>query len=299
MRRSMLLIFFLAVFAFPFETAQAVRPGETPPPQSLELRMNAGFVFPSALSTCKAGIENPASSGLWLRYALTIEAEELFEKTGVKSVVSEPVLLYEGGPIAPGERIEGFRLGALPGGMELPEGMYDAVMTVSPEDHLGRPSLQGEFAVQVFIHVMISQTKAGADPEGKLDLAIYNGKENPARYALAIRTKDLSQPYGLDADLTGEYMFSIVALSDRLSPGRRGGLRLHALSDGMVLKAGVCEAWLLRMGEGDQAPYASARVLLSVPDAMNSLPQAPAFPDEMLSGAEQAVINAEYLLKKP
>ena len=59
MRRLSLFCLIIMMLMMPgIVRARAVRPGETPPPAKLELRMNAGFIFPSALSSCEAEIKN-------------------------------------------------------------------------------------------------------------------------------------------------------------------------------------------------------------------------------------------------
>ena len=275
--------------------AAAVRPGDTPPPAKLELRMNAGFIFPSALSSCEAGIENPEDSGLMLRYTLTIEPGELARASGRRLEKSEPILLYRSELIAPGEKIDAFRLNALPGGTLLPVGEYQAVMTVTPLDKQGRPALNSEFAVQVFVRVMASDLEARADEVGMLDLRLYNGRISAERYALIVKAKDLDQPHGIDvSDLGMEHSFAIIALSDELAPMQETFLRLCLLPDGTALQPGSYEAWLIRLRHGEAA-YAESRVLLEVPDTVTPLTQSPVLPATMEELA-QAVVNAEYLL---
>lgn len=275
--------------------AAAVRPGETPPPAKLELMMNAGFIFPSALSSCEAGIENPEDSGLMLRYTLTIEPGELARASGMISEESEPILLYQSELIAPGEKIDAFRLNALPGGTLLPVGEYQAVMTVTPLDKQGRPALNSEFAVQVFVRVMASDLEARADETGMLDLRLYNGRISAERYALIVKAKDLGRPHGIDVDDLGmEHSFAIIALSDELAPMQETFLRLRLLPDGTALRTGRHEAWLIRLRQGEAA-YAESRVLLEVPDTVTLLSRSPVLPAAMKELA-QAVVNAEHLL---
>jgi len=275
--------------------AAAIRPGETPPPAKLELRMNAGFIFPSALSNCEAGIENPEDSGLMLRYTLTIEPGELARASGMILEESEPILLYQSELIAPGEKIDAFRLNALPGGTLLPVGEYKAVMTVTPLDKQGRSALNSEFAVQVFVRVMASDLEARADEAGMLDLRLYNGRISPERYALIVKAKDLGRPHGIDVDDLGmEHSFAIIALSDELAPMRETFLRLSLLPDGTALRTGRYETWLIRLRQGEAA-YAESRVLLEVPERVTQLTQSPVLPAAMKELA-QAVVNAEHLL---
>ena len=275
--------------------AASIRPGETPPPPKLELMMNAGFIFPSALSSCAAGIKNPEDSGLWLKYALTIEPGELARASGMKLEKSEPILLYQSELIAPGEKIDAFRLNALPGETLLPVGDYRAVMTVTPLDKQGRPALNSEFAVQVFVRVMASDLEARADEVGMLDLRLYNGRISAERYALIVKAKDLDQPHGIDvSDLGMEHSFAIIALSDELAPMQETFLRLCLLPDGTALQPGRYEAWLIGLRHGEAA-YAESRVLLEVPDTVTPLSQSPVLPAAMEELA-QAVVNAEYLL---
>ena len=275
--------------------AAAVRPGDTPPPAKLELRMNAGFIFPSALSNCEAGIENPEDSGLMLRYTLTIEPGELARASGMRLEKSEPILLYQSELIAPGEKIDAFRLNALPGGTLLPVGEYQAVMTVTPLDKQGRSALNSEFAVQVFVRVMASDLEARADETGMLDLRLYNGRISPERYALIVKAKDLGRPQGIDVDDLGmEHSFAIIALSDELVPMQETFLRLRLLPDGTALRTGRHEAWLIRLRQGEAA-YAESRVLLEVPERVTQLTQSPVLPAAMKELA-QAVVNAEHLL---
>ena len=275
--------------------AASIRPGETPPPAKLELMMNAGFIFPSALSSCAARIKNPEDSGLWLKYALTIEPGELARASGMKLEKSEPILLYQSEMIAPGEKIDAFRLNALPGETLLPVGDYRAVMTVTPLDKQGRPALNSEFAVQVFVRVMASDLEARADEVGMLDLRLYNGRISAERYALIVKAKDLDQPHGIDvSDLGMEHSFAIIALSDELAPMQETFLRLCLLPDGTALRTGRHEAWLIRLRQGEAA-YAESRVLLEVPDTVTPLTQSPVLPAAMKELA-QAVVNAEHLL---
>ena len=275
--------------------AAAVRPGETPPPPKLELMMNAGFIFPSALSNCEAGIENPEDSGLMLRYTLTIEPEELARASGIKLEESAPILLYQSELIAPGEEIKRFRLNALPGETLLPVGEYRAVMTVTPLDKQGRPALNSEFAVQVFVRVMASDLEARADEVGMLDLRLNNGRISAERYALIVKVKDLGQPHGIDvSDLGMEHSFAIIALSDELAPMQETFLRLCLLPDGTALRTGRYEAWLISLRQGEAA-YAESRVLLEVPDTVTPLTQSPVLSATMEELA-QSVVNAEYLL---
>ncbi len=275
--------------------AAAVRPGDTPPPAKLELMMNAGFIFPSAFSNCEAGIENPEDSGLMLRYTLTIEPGELARASGMILDESEPIPLYQSELIAPGEKIDAFRLNALPGGTWLPVGEYRAVMTVMPLDKQGRPALDSEFAVQVFVWVMASDVEAQADEDGMLDLRLYNGRITPERYALIVKAKDLGQPHGIDVnDLGMEHSFAVIALSDELAPMRGTFLQLRLLPDGTALRTGRYEAWLIRLRQGEAA-YAESRVLLEVPDMVTPLTESPVLPAAMKELA-QAVVNAEHLL---
>ena len=296
MRRLSLFCLIIMILMMPGTIrAAAVRPGDTPPPAKLELRMNAGFIFPSALSSCEAGIENPEDSGLMLRYTLTIEPGELARASGMRLEKSEPILLYRSELIAPGEKIDAFRLNALPGGTLLPVGEYQAVMTVTPLDKQGRPALNGEFAVQVFVRVMASDLEARADEAGMLDLRLYNGRISTERYALIVKAKDLGRPHGIDvSDLGMEHSFAIIALSDELAPMQETFLRLRLLPDGTALRTGRYEAWLIRLRQGEAA-YAESRVLLEVPDTVTPLSQSPVLPAAMKELA-QAVVNAEHLL---
>ena len=296
MRRLSLFCLIIMILMMPGTIrAAAVRPGETPPPAKLELRMNAGFIFPSALSSCEAGIENPEDSGLMLRYTLTIEPGELARASGMRLEESEPILLYQSELIAPGEKIDAFRLNALSGGTLLPVGEYQAVMTVTPLDKQGRPALNSEFAVQVFVRVMASDLEARADEAGMLDLRLYNGRISAERYALIVKAKDLGRPHGIDvSDLGMEHSFAIIALSDELAPMQETFLRLRLLPDGTALRTGRHEAWLIRLRQGEAA-YAESRVLLEVPDTVTPLAQSPVLPAAMEELA-QAVVNAEYLL---
>lgn len=275
--------------------AQAARPGETPPPGKLELMMKAGFIFPSALSSCAAGIVNPEDSSLLLRYALTIEPEELARVSGMIAGDSKPILLYQSDPVMPGEEIKVFGLNTLPGGALLPEGQYRAVMTVTSVDGRSGLVLNSEFAVQVFVWVMASQVEARADERGMLDLNIYNGTDAPARYALIIRAEEFDGPHGIDISELGErHSFALIALSDTLLPMQKTLFRLHLLPAGTTLPPGPNEAWLVRLRQGED-PYAGTRVLLDVPDFFYPLAVPPALPAAMEELA-QAVVNAEYLL---
>lgn len=296
MRRLSLFCLIIMMLMMPGTiSAAAVRPGETPPPAKLELMMNAGFIFPSALSNCEAGIENPEDSGLMLRYTLTIEPGELARASGMRLEESEPILLYQSELIAPGEKIDAFRLNALPGGTLLPVGEYQAEMTVTPLDKQGRPALNSEFAVQVFVRVMASDLEARADETGMLDLRLYNGRISAERYALIVKAKDLGQTHGIDvSDLGMEHSFAIIALSDELAPMQETFLRLRLLPDGTALRTGRHEAWLIRLRQGEAA-YAESRVLLEVPDTVTLLSQSPVLPAAMKELA-QAVVNAEHLL---
>ena len=277
--------------------ARTVRPGETPPPAKLELMMNTGLIFPSALSSCNAGIMNPDDSGLLLRYALTIEPGELARVCGIILKAPDPIILYQSDLIAPGEGIKRFRLNTLPGGALLPEGEYGAVMTVTPVNELGGQALNGEFAVQVFVRVMASQYEARADERGMLDLNLYNGTTAPERYALIVRAKDLDSPHGIDVnELGNEHSFALIALSDMLPTMQETSLYLHLLPDGTALPPGLYETWLVRLRQGE-LPYAGARVLLEVPDSLFPLAEAPILPASMLELA-QAVVNAEYLFNQ-
>ena len=238
--------------------------------------MNAGFVFPSALSSCEAGIENPENSGMSLRYRLTIEPEELEKSSGMKLASAEPIILYEGGPIKPGEKIDNFKLNPLPGGALLPQGEYNAVMTVIPSDARGGVPLNGEFALQLFVLVMVSQIQASADQFGYLDAPIYEGAGDPARYALMIRAGDIHQPHGIDTEAADDQpSFAVLALSDVISPGQKASLRLSCLSGGEALLPGSYETWLVRMDEDGEAPYVTARLMLDVPGNLQGLPPAP------------------------
>ena len=296
MRRLSLFCLIIMMLMMPgIVRARAGRPGETPPPARLELMMNAGFIFPSALSSCEAGIENPEDSGLMLRYTLTIEPGELARASGMRLEKSEPILLYRSELIAPGEKIDAFRLNALPGGTLLPVGEYQAVMTVTPLDKQGRPALNSEFAVQVFVRVMASDLEARADEAGMLDLRLYNGRISTERYALIVKAKDLGLPHGIDvSDLGMEHSFAIIALSDELVPMQETFLRLRLLPDGTALRTGRYEAWLIRLRQGEAA-YAESRVLLEVPDTVTLLSRSPVLPAAMKELA-QAVVNAEHLL---
>lgn len=296
MRRLSLFCLIIMILMMPGTIrAAAVRPGETPPPAKLELMMNAGFIFPSALSNCEAGIVNPEGSGLMLRYTLTIEPGELARASGMISEESEPILLYQSELIAPGEKIDAFRLNALPGGTLLPVGEYQAEMTVTPLDKQSRPALNSEFAVQVFVRVMASDVEARADEAGMLDLRLYNGRISAERYALIVKAKDLGQPHGIDvSDLGMEHSFAIIALSDELAPMQETFLRLRLLPDGTALRTGRYEAWLIRLRQGEAA-YAESRVLLEVPDTVTLLSRSPVLPAAMKELA-QAVVNAEHLL---
>ena len=275
--------------------AASIRPGETPPPPKLELMMNAGFIFPSALSSCAAGIKNPEDSGLWLKYALTVEPEELARASGIKLEESAPILLYQSELIAPGEEIKRFRINALPGGPLLPDGEYQAVMTVTPFDESGSSALNGEFAVQVFVRVMASLLEARSDESGMIDLNIYNDTTASERYALIVRANDLDRTHGIDVSNLGkEYSFAVIAMSDALAPMQETYLRLRLLPDGTALQPGRYETWLVRLRQGEAA-YVNARVILEAPASLIPLPESPVLPAAMEELA-QAVVNAEYLL---
>ena len=85
MKRLSLFCLIIMILMMPGTiSAAAVRPGETPPPAKLELRMNAVFIFPPAMSHCEAGIGNPEDSSLTLRYALTIEPGEPARASGLR-----------------------------------------------------------------------------------------------------------------------------------------------------------------------------------------------------------------------
>lgn len=261
--------------------------------------MNAGFVFPSALSSCEAGIENHEDSGMSLRYRLTIEPEELEKSSGMKLASADPIILYEGGPIKPGEKIDNFKLNPLPGGALLPQGEYNAVMTVIPSEARGGAFLGSEYALQLSVRVMVSQMQAGADQSGYLDAPIYEGAGGPVRYALMIRAEDIRQPHGIDTEAMGDrHSFTILALSDLISPGQKASLRLSCLPGGEALLPGSYETWLVRMDEDGEAPYVTARLMLDVPGNLQGLPPAPDISFSMADIA-QAVVNAEYLLSKP
>lgn len=298
MKRWILLCLAVIILTMPgVARARAVRPGETPPPAKLELMMNTGFIFPSALSSCNAGIMNPDDSGLLLRYALTIEPGELARASGIMLEAPDPIILYQSDLMAPGDGIEAFRLNTLPGGALLPEGEYGAVMTVTPVNELGGQALNGEFAVQVFVRVMASQYEARIDERGVLDLNIYNGRITPERYALIVRAKDLDNPHGIDVNEFGnKHSFALIALSDMLPAMQETSLYLNLLPDGTALPPGLYETWLVRLRQGE-LPYAGARVLLEVPDSLFPLAEAPILPAAMLELA-QAVVNAEYLLNQ-
>ena len=276
--------------------AGAPRPGEAPPTQTLELRMNAGFVFPSPLASCVAGIENPENSGMLLRYRLTISAEELAIRAGIKLHSADPIVLYEGGPIGPGERIDSFKLEPLPGGVLLPQGNYTAVMTVIPTDLHGTMPLDSEFAMQLFVQVMVSQAEASADQEGLLDIAAYNGTDQPASYALIFRTEELCRKNDIDIKASGtDPGLIVLSLSGIIPPGQETALRLSHFPKEWVPEPGRYTAWLLRMDEEGNMPYVTTRLILEVPDGLKDLPVISS-PFYSMDDIHQALVNAEYLL---
>lgn len=252
-----------------------VRPGDTAPAAQLEIVMKSELIFPSALSDAAAGIENPKGSPFSLRYTLSLPRQELLRAAGISLPGEGEVLLYESPLLRPGEGVESLRLSALPGGELLPAGDYRAVMTVRPEGPGGMAA--GEIALELPLRVMVSRLEMAADERGLLDHAHFNAAGTPARFLLA---------------LDGE---KVLAFSDEIAPGGRGGLRLCRTAGGEAPPPGLSEAWLIRLAEGE-APAALARVSLRLPALRaESLPRAcglPAAETEM----EQAIVNARYLL---
>lgn len=301
MRGKLLLSVLLLTFLLPASVAagQDARPGQTPPPAQLELRMNSEFVFPSAFSTCRAGIENPVENGLPLRYALSLSRGELLRVGGLRLPGEEEILLYVSGSVAPGEKIERVRLNPLPDGRLLPEGVYRAVMTVRPATG---QAIGSEFAVQVMLRVMVSGLRAQADSEGLVSLKAYNGGDVPARFGLAISAEALEEPHGVDTLAFGtENSFASLALSGVLAPGQEEALRLCRLPDGSALPPGSYEAWLLRFQDGAE-PVVTAKVQLEVPEAERSWEERPGCPPLLPApprSLAQAVVNARYLLEQP
>ncbi len=272
--------------------AQPVRPGMRPRAQSLELIMNAGFVFPSSLSSCDAGIENPKDSGVWLRYTLLVEAQELELKTGVRPASAQPLVLFEGGPLAPGQRIDRFGLNALADGSMLAAGEYRAFMKVSVQDVQGDPVLGGEFAFEVFVRVMATQAEAELGPGRGLELPVFNPEARTARYAIVARADALNRLGGTVARQSGQSDFVALAMSDLLATGQGATLEIEGQALSMLPKA-VCEAWLLRIEEG--AVTAPTRLMIPLPGGIGLREMLGELPITQVE-IEQAVVNTAYLL---
>ena len=277
--------------------------------------MQAGFVFASPAYEAVANIENPAGSGVAMEHVLSVPLSDLQRVAGISGYdeatyaqlsaqadfdpQAHDVVLYTGGKVKPGERVENITLQPLPDGTALPEGTYPAVMAVTLYDALTGERRNEDFRVDVYVQVMAWERAARAGAEGPIDLRVHNSDDAPARYALVVGVDQLGGAHGVDtAQLGEEHSYAMLAMTDVLAPyaDAASPMTLAALPDGQALAPGSYAAWLVRVPEDEDKPlYATARVELTA-EADILITQTLPVPRGDMRAVAQAVVNCEYLL---
>lgn len=301
--RKLLAILLLCLYPLT-GLAHSVRPGTSPQPQtqSVQLQMNAAFVFPSSYGSCAAGIENPAGSGIKLRYTLQVSPQEIARVSGLVCHdfnVEDDLILFQSNLILPGERIDRFSLRLLPDGHDLPEGTYQASMNVTPYRLADSLPMDSEFHFKVDIIIMASKEQAQADHNGLLDVQAFNSTTSAAHFMLVMKEESLPDAGETNtSSLQDGHSYLSLAQSDLVKPGEGCLLQLHALPDSGSLEAGEYTAWLLRVAIDEaEEVYAVSRVTLSLPiDIEDLATDDSAFPLPDSRAVAQAVVNCEHLL---
>lgn len=283
----------------------APKPGETAAPvqaqeaqQSIRIQMQSTLVFPSALASASAMIENPAESALAVSYTLQI-APDVFEKqTGRRPPEDAAIVLYVSGELAPGTRVDTITLAPLWDGTTLPEGTYDASMLVSPAMQAG-DTIRQVYDVQISVVVMADEREAVAEPDGSVSLGLYNPLDTECRFALVMSMQALREQGGVALYAEGS-VFSeadsmvIAAISGDVPSGMAGQMALCALPSGDALPAGEYSCWLMRITDGAYTGIAGVMLTVAVQNVSGETP-VPFTQEEALAYA-QAAVNAAYLL---
>ena len=305
MRRYCNLFLILLLCIYPLTGfAHSVRPGTSPEPQSqsIQLQMNASFVFPSSYGSCAAGIENPAGSGTKLRYTLYVSQGEIARVSGIildDLNLENDLILFQSNLIMPGEHIDHFSLRRLPNHRALLEGTYQAQMNVTPYPMSDGTSMNSEFQLKVDVIIMASMERAKTDQNGLLDFQAFNNSTSAAHFMLVLKEESLpAAGETMTASVQDKHSYLSIAEIAALKPGELGQLQLHALPDGGSLKMGEYTAWLLRVPiDQSEEVYAVSRVTLKLPfhiEAFKSADSVFSQPDSR--AIAQAVVNCEYLL---
>lgn len=255
--------------------AAAPRPGQKPNiAQTLPIVINPTLVFPSAWATAQAGIENPAGSGVSLRYRIVIAGDELRRVAGLDAAQDE-VCVAQTGLIAPGYGLDTLWLDPLADGGLLPQGQYEATAILESFDAATNQTTNADFCVNVSLRVLADERALDADADGYADWRAHNAAGEAASHRLVISRQALFEALGdsavlddgsAEAGYNPEYSYVTLYQGASVEAYGTDETRARLLFDGAPLPAGRYETWLVR----DRASAASevvGRVWLSIQNA--------------------------------
>lgn len=314
--RHMAILLAFSLFMVLPAFAAGPKPGSTPDVvHTMDLVLNVMYVFPSPFSSASAGIRNPDRSDKIVKYKLCITASELLSKSGRQgdnidtwpqseqtdafAADERPIVLWESDYLYPGGNIEQIALNPLPDGTTMTEGIYNAVMIVECSDPSDSTKLLGVFHVDVAVNIMVGELEMDCSIDGQIRQPIFNSSDSPATFVLAIADSDLQQKtgtYQAENTFLSAHNTLIPVLVTAQTPALEAvsGAYLSLLPNGESLHEGTYTAWLMRM-QDDKAPYACARVQLTVPEGLEPIGQRLAIDHELLMQFAQAAVDGEYL----